>query len=588
VAKQAWNLKQQPTTETPAMSHRLQRAATSEVPVREVPPIVHEALRSPGQPLDMQTRAFMEPRFGYDFSRVRVHTDAKAAESARAVNALAYTVGRDIAFGPSQYAPETNEGRSLIAHELTHVAQQGALTTSAWHAGDIARETSPSLEAEASRNAQSINRSTALVPMSQTAGPILQRWDSPEHVELGESAVGGSASLITLECHNRDLPQRLQPISTWPPQWRALHALGTPEQRRAIIQGLTYGEIIALSGDFYADFAALNSAPLREIYNLIPLIRARATTTQLQEATGGRYLGLAQVNESHFSNVSTGHRNRDTWRNMHMQAIEAARQGNANMAWGINAAADHFLTDAFSGGHIRTPRASLMQSTMGNIESKILHDLDNEHGVEVANARGDHWIAYGDDMLSDSRNVQNRQLAVEGIQLSRQDISNALSQRSTYPSPNARTTFTAEQLIPYPVNPGRDRWTGRTPTYIMTPNGPIRVADDYSTTTNSVIRREAPGIIASLFNDDDQIRDWTARQSLDAIGRQPAAEKIRMINTLLNGWISDDDVVAIERICTSVTSSTEMSQLRRAITPRITEMNSIGQRTRVRLALGRL
>lgn len=112
------------------MSHRLQRAATSEVPVREVPPIVHEALRSPGQPLDMQTRAFMEPRFGYDFSRVRVHTDAKAAESARAVNALAYTVGRDIAFGPSQYAPETNEGRSLIAHELTHVAQQSASTAS--------------------------------------------------------------------------------------------------------------------------------------------------------------------------------------------------------------------------------------------------------------------------------------------------------------------------------------------------------------------------------------------------------------------------------------------------------------------------
>jgi len=87
-------------------------------------PIVHEVLRSPGQPLDSATRGFMEPRFGHDFSRVRVHTDAKAAESARAVNALAYTVGHDMAFGAGQYVPETSEGRRLVAHELTHVLQQ--------------------------------------------------------------------------------------------------------------------------------------------------------------------------------------------------------------------------------------------------------------------------------------------------------------------------------------------------------------------------------------------------------------------------------------------------------------------------------
>ena len=72
----------------------LQRASIDLTSVNEVPPIVHEVLRSPGQPLDAATRAFMEPRFGHDFSNVRVHTDAKAAESARTVNALAYTVKR--------------------------------------------------------------------------------------------------------------------------------------------------------------------------------------------------------------------------------------------------------------------------------------------------------------------------------------------------------------------------------------------------------------------------------------------------------------------------------------------------------------
>lgn len=90
----------------------------------EVPPIVHEILHSPGQPLDATTRAFMEPRFGQDFSQVRLHTDPKAADSAQAVNALAYTIGHDVVFGPGQYAPETIAGKQVLAHELTHVVQQ--------------------------------------------------------------------------------------------------------------------------------------------------------------------------------------------------------------------------------------------------------------------------------------------------------------------------------------------------------------------------------------------------------------------------------------------------------------------------------
>jgi hypothetical protein len=102
----------------------LQRQASVTSDVEEVPPIVHETLSAPGHPLDGTTRAFMESRLGRDFSGVRVHTGARAAESARAVNALAYTVGRNVVFGEGQYAPETSGGRRLIAHELTHVAQQ--------------------------------------------------------------------------------------------------------------------------------------------------------------------------------------------------------------------------------------------------------------------------------------------------------------------------------------------------------------------------------------------------------------------------------------------------------------------------------
>lgn len=101
-----------------------QRSAVHNAEPVAVPPIVHEVLRSPGQPLDPTARAFMESHFSHDFSQVRVHTDAQAAKSARTVNALAYTVGRDIVFESQQYQPETREGRRLLTHELTHVAQQ--------------------------------------------------------------------------------------------------------------------------------------------------------------------------------------------------------------------------------------------------------------------------------------------------------------------------------------------------------------------------------------------------------------------------------------------------------------------------------
>ena len=89
-----------------------------------MPTIVGEVLRSPGQALSPESRRVMEPRFGRDFSRVRVHTDARAATSAQALNALAYTVGRNVVFGAGQCSPGTSQGDRLVAHELTHVVQQ--------------------------------------------------------------------------------------------------------------------------------------------------------------------------------------------------------------------------------------------------------------------------------------------------------------------------------------------------------------------------------------------------------------------------------------------------------------------------------
>jgi hypothetical protein len=90
-----------------------------------VPDVVHEVLAAPGRLLDAPTRTFMERRFAHDFGRVRVHTDARAAQSADTLHARAYTVGSDVVFAANQYSPATPAGRRLLAHELTHVVQQG-------------------------------------------------------------------------------------------------------------------------------------------------------------------------------------------------------------------------------------------------------------------------------------------------------------------------------------------------------------------------------------------------------------------------------------------------------------------------------
>ena len=88
------------------------------------PHIVHDVLRSPGQPLDSATRTFVERRLGRDFSAVRVHTDSKAAESAQSISAQAYTFGKDVVFDSGKYEPATESGRRLLTHELAHVVQQ--------------------------------------------------------------------------------------------------------------------------------------------------------------------------------------------------------------------------------------------------------------------------------------------------------------------------------------------------------------------------------------------------------------------------------------------------------------------------------
>ena len=108
----------------------LHRTTTSAVPavsgLAGAPAAVHNVLHTRGEPLDIATRAFMETRFAHDFGNVRIHHDAAAVASARAIDARAYTVNNHVVFGEHQYRPTNADGQRLLAHELTHTLQQGA------------------------------------------------------------------------------------------------------------------------------------------------------------------------------------------------------------------------------------------------------------------------------------------------------------------------------------------------------------------------------------------------------------------------------------------------------------------------------
>ncbi len=176
----------------------LQRLSTGRPASPAVPPVVHEALQSPGQPLDAGARTYFEPRFGHDFSQVRIHSDGLAAESARAVGALAYTVGSDIVFDQGRFAPSTETGRHLLGHELTHVVQQRGVRPSLQPLS-IAEATGGPLEAEADAVAARVSRGESAPQIRAAADGSLQR-------SIGEPAGGcgiciGSPQLAGQEAH---------------------------------------------------------------------------------------------------------------------------------------------------------------------------------------------------------------------------------------------------------------------------------------------------------------------------------------------------------------------------------------------------
>jgi hypothetical protein len=464
----------------------IQRKAADRSPFDgAIPPVVGDVLGSQGRPLDAPTRTLMESRLGHDFSGVRVHTGALAAESAHAVNALAYTVGRDVVFGDSRYAPTTGAGQRLLAHELTHVAQQ--------RAGVGASASEGHYEREADAAASAFGRGAR--PSGLTAaGARLQRFEESEHRSLGNEASGNATVNIGGTAPGTEL-------------------------------FLPFGDVVMLSGDWFDpdELSRLAAKPgkngwalgtrdevlcaLRIINPQDPRFKAGGVWAgfdcqhDVETAVNGRFNILAGANTPHFAaprgrdasgqpnpvpagEVSAGMK----YRSVHESAIRMAyqaghNQGTTAQAMGREAAAQHFLSDSFSAGHVRTPAGAIRQHWAGvyplfwyNLQHKIaldtateinssetnastifgtvqmiyesiieeveklaknlpaltfgdvivivLHDYDNVSGVDI----GGGQKIYGDDHLDnpDPQNV-TRRIAVESMSAGIKDIEEAFT-----------------------------------------------------------------------------------------------------------------------------------------------------------------
>lgn len=168
--------------------------------------VVPETLGSQGQPLDRATRDRMEPRFGHDFSRVRIHADERAATAANAVNARAFTVGNHVGFAAGQFAPASASGRELLAHELTHVVQQQSLNSAALQRKSAAARARDPLEEDEEEHARAYRGPTE-APSQEPGEEAEVRLPPSPHPLPNEQGTDSAGKEKESKRHEGDIPE---------------------------------------------------------------------------------------------------------------------------------------------------------------------------------------------------------------------------------------------------------------------------------------------------------------------------------------------------------------------------------------------
>ena len=420
---------------TPARSPRIAHdarkpsARTRPSPVRALPPTpAPKGVHSSGRPLPADDRHVLERAYGWNLAAIRLHDSPAERGHAHALGARAFASGSHIVHAGTGAMPD----RRVLAHEVVHVVQ------------------------------------SALVP----GGPSLQRYESPEHEDIGDSGLDDLLAFLQTpegaewaRTRGLDAEAVARQIEADPLKKAGgkiavgMRDVGEDGARERV--SLTPGQIIALSGDFYSvpdAIAAAASKPLAkagdkneidELQEAIEMERkgqlADANQTY-DDLTGGRYLRLAKMNDEHFAP-----KNRTEWRRLHDQALAEAAAGagptSLNHALLLDAGGGHFLTDAYASGHLFRKNELLAAIRMhlatnplrtenseaqtyaaivawsGNDDQLVLkniHDRMNHEGFDVTNARGMKWRTFGDALLAKAPETQR--IAALAVFTSRQQV----------------------------------------------------------------------------------------------------------------------------------------------------------------------
>jgi hypothetical protein len=274
---------------------------------------VHDVLRSPGRPLEPGVRKEMEGRLAHDFSRVRIHTDGRAAESARSVGAVAYAVGRDVVFDEGRYAPSTPEGRRVLTHELAHVVQQRR----------VAPGEAPSLREDrpAEADAERVAGGQAARPGVVVRRPLLQRLGANPGCSPAEAGAIHQAIFNARGWLNKAIPR----VSASPPDAAVLASL------RA-----NFGPTFGVQAN-----AGLIAGRLRTAYGEISTIPFSCAGAE--DATcAQRFCGYTDHGGAHASTICT---------NVTLAGNDAVYRAGCVLHESLHAAFPRFEVDHYSGWH---------------------------------------------------------------------------------------------------------------------------------------------------------------------------------------------------------------------------------------------
>jgi len=508
------------------------------------PEIVSDVVGSPGELLHRETRDFMESRFGHDFSRIRVHADAAAAQSAAAVGASAYTVGNHVVFGRGRYTPGTLETQRLLAHELRHTQQQGGFTG----AGPLlVAPPNTDLERDAEEMARrAVSDEAGADPELPRATRLLQREPSPQpgdpfHLHLPE--IGESL---------RDPPQPLIP-------GLKLASHLSAEDHRRIGDYLTLHRLAV--GDKFQP--SLDGAPttIDAITDAMigPLVLVLVSRGEVEDAVRARYSPLVHdalfrvpitIPDTPVPDLSA------TVPGAPAPAVPAAAPitltAGTNFAWHVN------LSGPRGTSSDKTLQLQVGEDAPLQRIFQISYNLDTQQVQVLVGAQATADLTLVEHLLKLSGFVQ----VLAGVAWTGTPASGLFT--VVQPSAGGQLTLTwkgvqfAVQVAASVTSVQGQPTTGE---INVTPQVTIPLGSGSAPSTHRVQTSE----LTDLF----EIRDWVDNARYSDLDRLPTDEKARLIGILLRGVVINMDVDAVSRIWRSISSHGEQQQIRQIIEARI-------------------